>query len=100
MLTLIKYIRIFYIFIIIVIKTERINIELLKISKKGLTLRQFSELHLTISSLVKERRTVMKPDSRGKKVKSARRKKSGRYKGIAAIILLLLLFLSMILMMF
>ena len=100
MLTLILYISMVAIFLLIVGTTVRINLELLKISKKGLTLRQFSELHLTISSLVKERRTVMKPDSRGKKVKSARRKKSGRYKGIAAIILLLLLFLSMILMMF
>jgi hypothetical protein len=41
MLTLILYISMVAIFLLIVATTVRINLELLKISKKGLTLRQF-----------------------------------------------------------
>jgi hypothetical protein len=41
MVTLILYISMVAIFLLIVATTVRINLELLKISKKGLTLRQF-----------------------------------------------------------
>lgn len=41
MVTLILYISMAAIFLLIVATTVRINLELLKISKKGLTLRQF-----------------------------------------------------------